>query len=162
MSNRPAIARLRTRARVTTLLTPTTLGGALDRLDFVQADPIRAPARAQDLILRHRVSAYRAGDLERSFPRLKLEEDFLYAYGFTTREISRLLHPRPDPDGEAGVHAPTGSRRRCWRSFEHVAPRTLPTWRSASVASAPQTGRVASPRRPREPLRTCIITGCCG
>mgnify|MGYP006929204348 CR=1 FL=1 len=36
---------------------------AIDRLGFVQADPLRAPARAQDLTLRHRVLDYRAGDL---------------------------------------------------------------------------------------------------
>src|SRR4029453_12544172 len=36
------------------LFSPTTLTRALDRLGFVQADPIRAPARAQDLTLRHR------------------------------------------------------------------------------------------------------------
>jgi uncharacterized protein YcaQ len=35
------------------LFRPTTLGRAVARLGFVQADPIRAPARAQDLILRH-------------------------------------------------------------------------------------------------------------
>jgi len=77
-----ALDRLRTHARLATLFAPTTLAGAINKLGFVQADPIRAPARAQDLILRHRVSGYRAGDLERSFARLKLEEDFLYAYGF--------------------------------------------------------------------------------
>lgn len=32
--------------------TPTTLRRALRRFGFVQADPIRAPARAQDLTLR--------------------------------------------------------------------------------------------------------------
>ena len=47
------------------LFPPATLQQALDRLGFVQADPIRAPARAQDLTLRHRVTGYRAGDLER-------------------------------------------------------------------------------------------------
>ncbi len=103
-----SISRLRTHARLATLFAPTTLAGAVHRLGFVQADPIRAPARAQDLILRHRVSGYRAGDLERSFARLKLEEDFLYAYGFMPNETTWLLHPRPDPDGEAGVHAPVG------------------------------------------------------
>ena len=36
-------------------------------MGFVQADPIRAPARAQDLILRHRVNNYRAGELERRY-----------------------------------------------------------------------------------------------
>ena len=44
------------------LFTPTTLKRALHKLGFVQADPIRAPARAQDLTLRHRVKDYRAGD----------------------------------------------------------------------------------------------------
>ena len=34
---------------------PLTLKAALERIGFVQADPIRSPARAQDLILRHRV-----------------------------------------------------------------------------------------------------------
>jgi uncharacterized protein YcaQ len=78
------------------------------RLGFVQADPIRAPARAQDLILRHRVTGYRAGDLERRFVRLGLEEDFLYAYGFLPRGTARLLHPRPDPEDPDRPYCPTG------------------------------------------------------
>ena len=60
----------------------------------MQADPIRAPARAQDLILRHRVKGYRAGDLERRYASLDIEEDVLYAYGFLPRSIWQLLHPR--------------------------------------------------------------------
>src|SRR5437660_3950080 len=91
---------LRRFAVARTLFTPTTLKRALHRLGFVQADPIRAPARAQDLILRHRVAGYRVGDLERRFARLGLEEDFLYAYGFMPRATARLLHPR-DP-GSSG------------------------------------------------------------
>jgi uncharacterized protein YcaQ len=63
-------------------------------LGFVQADPIRAPARAQDLILRHRVQDYRAGDLERQYPTLEIEEDYLYAYGFLPRSMCQLTHPR--------------------------------------------------------------------
>jgi uncharacterized protein YcaQ len=63
-------------------------------LGFVQADPIRAPARAQDLILRHRVAQYRVGDLERHYATLEVEEDYLYAYGFVPRPVWRLLHPR--------------------------------------------------------------------
>ncbi len=108
ISSPTALGRLRTHARLATLFAPTTLAGAVDRLGFVQADPIRAPARAQDLILRHRVSGYRAGDLERRFARLKLEEDFLYAYGFMPGETTRLIHPRLDPDGAAGAHVPAG------------------------------------------------------
>ena len=60
------------------LFGPTTLKRALDRLGFVQADPIRAPARAQDLTLRHRVRGYRAGDLERRYAALGVEEDHLH------------------------------------------------------------------------------------
>lgn len=73
---------------------PTTLGRAIARLGFVQADPIRAPARAQDLTLRHRVTGYRAGDLERRYARLGIEEDFFVNYGFVTRDLHSLLHPR--------------------------------------------------------------------
>ena len=102
------IDRLRAQARLATLFAPTTLAAAVQRLGFVQADPIRSPARAQDLILRHRVSGYRAGDLERSFARLGLEEDFLYAYGFMPGETRHLLHPRLDPASAAGRHVPAG------------------------------------------------------
>jgi len=108
MTAATTLNRLRTHARLATLFAPTTLASAVDKLGFVQADPIRAPARAQDLILRHRVSGYRAGDLERSFARLQLEEDFLYAYGFMSGDTTRLLHPRLDPGCEAGVHVPAG------------------------------------------------------
>lgn len=73
----------------------THLSGALKRLGFVQADPIRSPARAQDLILRHRVKDYKAGDLEALYSKLKLEEDYLYAYGFVTHDLWNNLHPRP-------------------------------------------------------------------
>ena len=45
---------LRRFAIARSLFGPTTLRRALARMEFVQADPIRAPARAQDLILRQR------------------------------------------------------------------------------------------------------------
>jgi uncharacterized protein len=76
------------------LFRPTTLPRALDKLGFVQADPIRAPARAQDLILRHRVSRYRAGDLERRYPTLDVHEDVFINYGFVTPRVQALMHPR--------------------------------------------------------------------
>lgn len=85
---------LRRYAVARTLFAPTTLARAIDRLGFVQADPIRAPARAQDLTLRHRVRNYRAGDLERRYPRLGIEEDFFINYGFLPRTHQQLLHPR--------------------------------------------------------------------
>jgi len=88
------LQQLRRYAIAQSLFTPTTLAAAVRRLGFVQADPIRSPARAQDLILRHRVKGYRAGDLERRYASLNIEEDILYAYGFLTRPVWRLLHPR--------------------------------------------------------------------
>jgi uncharacterized protein YcaQ len=85
---------LRRHAVASSLFPQTTLGRAISKLGFVQADPIRSPARAQDLILRHRVKDYRAGNLDRSYRALKLEEDFLYAYGFMPVTTWKLLHPR--------------------------------------------------------------------
>jgi len=85
---------LRRYAVARTLFPPTTLQKAIARLGFVQADPIRAPARAQDLTLRHRVKDYRAGDLERRYERLDVEEDCLVNYGFVPRSLLPLLHPR--------------------------------------------------------------------
>jgi len=92
---------LRRFAVARSLFKPTTLKRALVRLGFVQADPIRAPARAQDLILRHRVKDYHAGDLERLYPNLGIEEDFFVVYGFLSKRIQALMHPRAN----AGVPA---------------------------------------------------------
>ena len=96
-----ALDALRRFAVARSLFKPMTLKCALDRFGFLQADPIRAPARAQDLILRHRVKDYRAGDLERLYPKLGIEEDFFVVYGFLTRRIQALMHPRAN----AGVPA---------------------------------------------------------
>ena len=90
----PTLEELRRYAIARSLFKPTTLMKAIARLGFVQADPIRAPARAQDLTLRHRVVSYRAGDLERRYPRLPIEEDFFVNYGFMPRELHTLMHPR--------------------------------------------------------------------
>ncbi|GIJ47689.1 hypothetical protein Val02_45750 [Virgisporangium aliadipatigenens] len=84
------------------------LAATLTELEFVQADPIRAPARAQDLILRQRVRGYRAGDLERHYPTLDVDEDWLYAYGFVAGGLRAYMHPRPDRHAADGVFAPTG------------------------------------------------------
>lgn len=85
---------LRRHAVTRSLFPPRSLSNALEALGFVQADPIRAPARAQDLTLRHRVINYRAGDLDRRYPRLDVHEDFFINYGFVTDRIFRLMHPR--------------------------------------------------------------------
>ena len=93
------------------LFKPTTLQRALDTLGFVQADPIRAPARAQDLTLRHRVRDYKAGDLERRYPALDVREDFLVNYGFVTSAVQALMHPR------AGGRAPRAKRAQALLEF---------------------------------------------
>jgi hypothetical protein len=90
----PTLDDLRRYAIARSLFKPTTLPNAIRKLGFVQADPIRAPARAQDLTLRHRVVGYRAGDLERRYPRLNIDEDFFVNYGFLPREVHALMHPR--------------------------------------------------------------------
>jgi hypothetical protein len=86
---------------------PTTLGRAINRMGFVQADPIRSPARAQDLILRQRVKYYSMDDLELKYPKLDVEEDIVYAYGFVSRPVWELLYPRhrkPQFPNEEEVH----------------------------------------------------------
>jgi uncharacterized protein len=94
MMRTPTLNDLRRYAIARSLFTPTTLRRAIDKLGFVQADPIRAPARAQDLTLRHRVKDYCAGDLERRYATLGIEEDFFVNYGFLRHEHQVLLHPR--------------------------------------------------------------------
>jgi uncharacterized protein len=87
---------LRNYAVTRSLFAETTLARAIERLGFVQADPIRAPARAQDLTLRHRVKGYRAGDLERRYPHLSIEEDHFINYGFMPRRHVALMQPRTE------------------------------------------------------------------
>ncbi len=116
------LADLRHHAIASSLFPETTLGRAISRIGFIQADPIRSPARAQDLILRQRVTDYRAGDLDRSYRALKLEEDFLYAYGFMPVKTWQLLHPRGQralTSGEKKVLAiVTGQKRLHPRELE--------------------------------------------
>jgi uncharacterized protein YcaQ len=83
-----------------------SLRKALHKIGFVQADPIRAPARAQDLILRHRVKEYRAGDLERHYANLGIEEDYFVVYGFLPKSVQALMHPRSESGRPAEGSAP--------------------------------------------------------
>lgn len=109
--------------------TPSTLKGAIHKMGFVQADPIRAPARAQDLILRHRVKNYRAGDLERRYATLEIEEDCFVTYGFVTRSIQALMHPRSEcrvsgeDVGQGRVEKAEGERVRAQLLLEFVRER---------------------------------------
>jgi len=106
------LADLRRLAVSQSLFPPTTLKRALHRMQFVQADPIRSPARAQDLILRHRVKNYHAGDLEHRYTKLGVEEDFFINYGFVTRELQALMHPRSDSGVPAAGCLPWPASRR--------------------------------------------------
>lgn len=94
-------------------------------MGFVQADPIRAPARAQDLTLRHRVKEYRAGDLERHYTKLGVEEDFFITYGFVTKSIQALMHPRTDAcvPAEGCLPWPAARRKRAQLLLEFVRER---------------------------------------
>lgn len=116
---------LRRFAIARSLFPPTTLRRALKRFGYVQADPIRAPARAQDLILRHRVKGYRTGDLERHYASLGIEEDFFVNYGFVTRELQAALHPRPDVLVPAGGNQewPPAQRKKARLLLEFIAAR---------------------------------------
>ncbi len=102
----PSLTQLRRYAITRSLFKVTSLSRAIARLGFVQADPMRAPARAQDLILAQRVQGYRAGELERRYPRLAIEEAFFVNYGFLPRETVALLHPRSAPSTwDAKMHS---------------------------------------------------------
>ena len=85
---------LRRYAIARSLFDPTTLPLALSRLGFVQADPLRAPARAQDLTLRHRVDDYRAGDLERRYPSSASRRTSSSTTVSCSAEHHALMHPR--------------------------------------------------------------------
>lgn len=146
----PTLDTLRRYAIARSLFRPTTLPSAIERLGFIQADPIRAPARAQDLTLRHRVRDYRAGDLERRYPHLPVEEDCLVNYGFLPRQHLALLHPRrpatawdagtrrramevlafvrahgPQHPREVERHFSDGNVRNYWGGSSHASTRLL-------------------------------------
>ena len=141
------------------LFTPTTLRRAIRKLGFVQADPIRAPARAQDLTLRHRVKGYRAGDLDRQYAKLDVEEDFFINYGFMWRPLQVLMHPR-------GAHFRWSRprRRRAQALLEFVRERGIVHPREVDRHFAHGTvtnywGGCPAPRRICS--TTCTIAACC-
>lgn len=187
MAHAKALSTLRAQAIAQSLFPPTDLAGAIDRLGFVQADPIRSPARAQDLILRHRVRGYRAGDLERQYASLAVEEDYLYAYGFLSKPVWYLLHPRKTPPlraferkvlqtvsalGEAhprALEAHLGKRRvvNAWGGYSKATTHALEWlhWRGLLRVARRENGiKVYTPPSARDPelhpaerLRALII-----
>lgn len=111
-----SVADLRRFAVTHSLFSAATLEEAIARMAFVQADPIRSPARAQDLTLRPRVQGYRAGDLDARYAALPIEEDFFINYGFVTRQLQALMHPR------ASI-SPTAANKRAAAILEFVRER---------------------------------------
>jgi uncharacterized protein len=97
---------------------------AITKLGFVRVDPIRAPARAQVLTLRHRVDKYRAGDLEARYARLAVEEDCFVNYGVMPRATQRLMHPRT---------ARTEWPPLLWAQARSVLEFVQSAWRGAKV-----------------------------
>src|SRR2546421_3737261 len=114
MTREITLDHLRRLAATQSLFTPTTLKRALHRLGFVQADPIRAPARAQDLTLRHRVDDYRAGQIEERYAELDIEEDVFINYGYVPRTVHALMHPRT---ASSRAPAPRSARERALLAF---------------------------------------------
>ncbi len=110
-------AALRAHAVSRSLFPPRELEAAIRTLGFVQIDPIRAPARAQDLVLRHRVVNYRNGDLDRRYPDLPVVEDYVHVYGVLPRQTRRLLHPRA---GEPRFHIESEHPQLPPRVLAHV------------------------------------------
>jgi uncharacterized protein YcaQ len=121
-----SLPQLRRYAIARSLFKASSLPRAIGRLGFVQADPIRAPARAQDLILAQRVEDYRAGELERRYPRLRIDEAFFFNYGFLSRETVALLHPRGTPRGwDPGMQARAREVLAFVRQRHHVHPKDV-------------------------------------
>ena len=140
---------------------------ALDRRErrrracgFVQLDPIRAPARAADLILRQRVDGYRAGDLDRAYPASALVEDYLHVYGVIRRRRTRTPASAQRARCAFASSASTrGSRRACSRTSrthgethprDLVAlgtPSTTGGWGSDSVGDDARARSAAFPRQ---------------
>ncbi len=84
------------------------LADVVAELGFVQYDPIRRPARAQDLILHQRVPGYRCGDLDRRYVEMGIEENYFYTYGVLTSALRRLLYPRQDRQRPGCLYRPEG------------------------------------------------------
>ncbi len=131
---------LRAHAFAAAFAGPSSLAGAFGVNPFVQADPIQAPARAQDLILRQRVRGYAAGDLDRAYRRLGLEKAYVHAYGFATAELRSLLLPRHDPGSPDGLHRPSGLTADVL-AFVRARPETHP--RDPQAAFGRETARNA-------------------
>ena len=134
---------------------------AIDRLGFVQADPIRAPARAQDLTLRHRVAG-----LPRRRPRAPLPEARRSRRTSSSTTAScrartqALMHPRTPrtrvAEGALGAGA-RGARLRA-RARRGAPARGRRALRARQGAA---TGSAARATRARSCSTPCTTAACC-
>jgi uncharacterized protein len=71
------------------------------------------------------VTNYRAGDLEQRYAKLGVEEDFFINYGFVTRSVQALMHPRSDASVPADGRErwPPERRKRAQLLLEFVRAR---------------------------------------
>jgi uncharacterized protein YcaQ len=65
------------------------------------------------------VKNYHAGDLERRYPELDVEEDFFVNYGYVSRALQALMHPRSN----AGSPFPSGQKKKTRLLFDFVRER---------------------------------------
>jgi uncharacterized protein len=78
------------------------------------------------LILRHRVKNYHTGDLERRYATLDIEEDFFVNYGYVTRSLQAVMHPRSDsrvPADDGRLPWPAAQRRQAQLLLDFVRER---------------------------------------
>lgn len=124
--NQVTITQLRTFTVAHNFPPSDSIQNVLNGVHFIQADPIRSPARAQDLILRHRVRDYRVGDLDRLYTSLDIEEDFFVNYGYVSRHLHELMHPRSKSRATADAAykiLPASQRRKAKLIVEFVQAR---------------------------------------
>ena len=154
------LSHLRRYAVARSLFKPTSLLRALDTLGFVQADPIRAPARAQDLTLRHRVSGYRAGEFQQRYRQLPLEEAFFVNYvlcrAWCMPCCSGVSRAR------CGRRNSRRWRRMCWPMSPSMAWCIRGRWQPILPRARCAPG-LAPARMPAPSCSmACITAACCG
>ena len=110
--------------------------------------------------LRHRVKGYQAGDLERHYPQLNVEEDFFVNYGFVTPELQALLHPRTSRHAWTPGALGTGRRGLAFCASS-AAPPTPKPWTTTSPTATPPTASAAAPKPAPICSTTCTTAACC-
>jgi uncharacterized protein YcaQ len=72
------------------------------------------------------IKNYHAGDLERRYATLDIEEDFFIIYGFVTKSLHALMHPRSDsrvPADDIGSQWLPGQKKRAQLLLEFIRER---------------------------------------